>query len=128
VSLPSCKIVETSSETEVLEICIQREAELVILDTAPEMDAVQDDLIQYLEKIGIDLKVTVLDREAYIAKERNGEFNILFTRTWGAPCDPHSYLESWEAPSHVEYSILGGLEAPLTRDDLLLKVEHVQGT
>lgn len=51
---------------------------------------------------------------------------MLFTRTWGAPYDPHSYLTSWEVPSHVEYSAIGGVEAPLTREGLLNMINEVQ--
>ena len=51
---------------------------------------------------------------------------MLFTRTWGAPYDPHSYLTSWAVPAHVEYSAIGGVEEPLTRDKLLEMIEDVQ--
>lgn len=108
--------------------CIQREMNLIIVDTDPEMDAVKDYLVADLAKIGITLNVEVLPKEEYIAKETNGDFNMLFSRTWGAPYDPHSYFNSWEVPSHVEYSVLEGLEAPLTRDGLLAKIDDVQTT
>ena len=44
----------------------------------------------------------------------------------GAPYDPHTYLNSWAVPSHVEFSALGNLEAPLTRESLLEKIITVQ--
>ncbi len=44
----------------------------------------------------------------------------------GAPYDPHSYMSSWSFPGHVEYSAIGGLELPLTRDLLLKKIDDVQ--
>lgn len=51
---------------------------------------------------------------------------MLFARTWGAPYDPHSYLTSWAVPAHVEYSAIGGVAPPLTRDSLLKMIEDVQ--
>ena len=44
----------------------------------------------------------------------------------GAPYDPHSYLTSWSVPSHVEFTAAAKLEPPLTRDDLLAKIDAVQ--
>jgi nickel transport system substrate-binding protein len=111
----------------VSETRINHTLELVIKESDPEMNAVKEYLVEDLAKIGIDLKIVALDSESYIEKERNGEFNMLFGRTWGAPYDPHSYLESWETPSHVEFSVLGGMEAPTTSERLLEKIEEVQG-
>lgn len=91
------------------------------------MASVEDDIVEDLQKIGITVNTIKLDSEAYSETEKNGDYHLLFARTWGAPYDPHSYLESWQVPSHVEYSAIGGLEAPLTRDELLGKIEAVQG-
>lgn len=35
-------------------------------------------------------------------------------------------MTSWAVPAHVEYSSIGNLQPPLTRDLLLAKVENVQ--
>ena len=51
---------------------------------------------------------------------------MIFSRTWGAPYDPHSYLTSWAQPAHVEYSAIGGMSAPITRDVLLDMIQEVQ--
>ncbi|KAL7484037.1 hypothetical protein ACHAW6_009683 [Cyclotella cf. meneghiniana] len=106
--------------------CNPQTLDFIILETDPEMAVVEDDIRADLEKIGITVNTRKLDQEAYIEAERNGTYNMLFTRTWGAPYDPHSYLTSWEVPSHVEYSAIGGMEKPLTRDLLLDKIANVQ--
>jgi nickel transport system substrate-binding protein len=67
-----------------------------------------------------------LNSSAYIKAELEGDYHMMFTRTWGAPYDPHSYLNSWGVPSHVEYSAVGDLEPPLTRAILLKKISDVQ--
>eukprot|EP00536_Pseudo-nitzschia_multiseries_P000903 jgi/Psemu1/294211/fgenesh1_pm.11_\ len=112
-TVPADSGVNTASD------CIPRTVTLIIKDTDPEMIAIKDYLKADLAKIGIDLDVVEVDTR--------WRFNILFSRTWGAPYDPHSYLESWETPSHVEYSVLDGLNPPLTREALLEKIEDVQG-
>jgi len=90
------------------------------------MLAVEEELVADLAKIGITLNVRYLSSANYTAAEVNGDYNMLFSRTWGAPYDPHSYLNSWAVPSHVENSAITGLEAPLTKEALLDKIFAVQ--
>jgi ABC-type transport system substrate-binding protein len=108
------------------EQCNPVTVEFIAVDTDAEMQAVEDDIRRDLEQIGIKVNTRFLTREEYIEVERNGDYNMLFTRTWGAPYDPHSYLTSWSVPSHVEYTAVAGLEAPLTRDLLFQKIDGVQ--
>merc|ERR1712127_532075 len=51
---------------------------------------------------------------------------MMFGKTWGAPYDPHSYLNSWSGAAHAESSALGGLEPPLTKDGLLAMINDAQ--
>lgn len=106
--------------------CNKMEVNFIIRENDPEMAAVEDDIVQDLAKIGITVNTRVLNDSAYIDAELNGDYHMLFTRTWGAPYDPHSYLNSWAVPAHVEYSAIGGMEPPLTRDGLLNKITNVQ--
>jgi len=68
--------------------------------------------IPNLEKIGIQVNTKFLNNTEYRDAEVNGDYHLLFTRSCGAPYDPHSYLAScsWEVPSHVEYSAIGNLQ------------------
>lgn len=105
--------------------CKPHAIDFVMLDSDPEMTIVHDDIVEDLAKIGIEVDPKFVDRETYIQRERDGDFNILFSRTWGAPYDPHTYLSSWSVPAHVENAAIGNLEAPLTRELLLGKIENV---
>ena len=89
--------------------------DFIIKEKDPEVKAVEDDIVRDLAKIGIKVNTKVLNATAYTEAELNGNYNLLFTRTWGAPYDPHSYMTSWAVPAHVEYSAIGNLEAPTTR-------------
>jgi len=84
-----------------------------------------DDIARDLQRIGITVNKIVLDQQAYSDAEKEGNFNVLFTRTWGAPYDPHSYFSSWSVPSHAEYQAAGALEAPMTRELLLEMITDV---
>jgi ABC-type transport system substrate-binding protein len=100
--------------------------DFIIKDNDPEIAAVEDDIVQDLAKIGITVNTRVLNASAYIEAELSGDYNMMFTRTWGAPYDPHSYLTSWGVPAHAEFSAIQSLEPPLTRDGLLAMIDEVQ--
>ncbi|CAB9507387.1 Extracellular solute-binding protein, family 5 [Seminavis robusta] len=106
--------------------CKEATVDFIISEGDPEMEAVADDIATNLAKIGITLNVRSLNDTEYDEAELNGDYNILFTRTWGAPYDPHSYFDSWAVPAHVEYSAIGNLEPPLTNATLLDKIAKVQ--
>ena len=107
-------------------ICKGITLDFIVKDNDPEAAAVEDDIVQDLAKIGITVHSRVLNASEYIEAELEGDYNMLFTRTWGAPYDPHSYLTSWAVPAHVEYSAIGGMDAPMTRDVLLSMIMDVQ--
>jgi len=98
----------------------------VIRDNDPTIASVEDDIVRDLAKIGINVNTRVVNASAYIKAETEGDYHMLFTRTWGAPYDPHSYFNGFAVPAHVEYSAIGGLEPPLTRDALLEMIADVQ--
>ena len=106
--------------------CEARSVVFVVKEGDPEMAVVEDDIRQDLAKIGIKVETRFVDEAEYIKLEESGDYNLFFTRTWGAPYDPHTYLSSWDDPAHVEYSSTGNLEAPLTRKRLLEKISNVQ--
>lgn len=109
-----------------LDNCNAASINFIVRDSDPEMEAVEDDIRRNLEAIGIKVNSRFLNASQYTDAELNGDYNLLFTRTWGAPYDPHSYMTSWSVPSHVEYSAIGNLQPPLTRDILLGKIDDVQ--
>ena len=112
-----------TSDMDVSESCKVQSVDFVIVEGNSQMEVVEDDIVQDLQKVGINVKTIKQSNEGYLATEKNGDYNMLFASTWGAPYDPHSYLESWGVASHVEYSAISGLEPPVTRD---AKIEDVQ--
>jgi len=90
--------------------CKNLEIDFIVQDDNPEMASVEGDIVANLEKIGIQVNTKFLNNTEYRDAEVNGDYHLLFTRTWGAPYDPHSYMASWAVPSHVEYSAIGNLQ------------------
>jgi len=102
--------------------CEDRTVVFIVKEGDPEMAVVEDDIREDLAKIGIKVELEFLDEAEYIEREMNGDYNLFFTRTWGAPYDPHTYLSSWDDPAHVEYTATGNFDGSLTRDEWLDKV------
>ena len=40
---------------------------------------------------------------------KNGEFDLIFNKTWGPPYEPTSYIGSMIQPSHADYQAQKGL-------------------
>ena len=84
--------------------CKEATIDFIVKEDDPEMKAVEDDIRKDLAAIGITVNTRFLSDDEYRDAEVNGDYSVLFTRTWGAPYDPHSYMTSWAVPAHVEYS------------------------
>lgn len=106
--------------------CNKVVVDFVIKENDPEMAIIEDDIVQDLAKVGIDVNTRVVNASEYVRLEENGDYNLFFTRSWGAPYDPHTYLNAWDAPAHVEYSAAGNFTGPLTRDSLFGRIKSVQ--
>ena len=98
-----------------LENCQNITLDFVIKAGSVKMANIEDDIVKDLAEIGITVNTRALDATAYKEAEDNGDWHMLFTGTWGAPYDPHSYLNSWKGDAHGESSAIGNLEAPLTK-------------
>ena len=96
--------------------CKPAEIDFIVKDTDPEMAAVEDDIVANLKEIGIKVNTRFHNDTEYRDAEVNGDYHLLFARTWGAPYDPHSYMASWAVPAHVEYTAIGNLQVSLLSD------------
>nr|WP_237182986.1 nickel ABC transporter substrate-binding protein [Roseomonas marmotae] len=68
-------------------------------------EAIQADLA----RIGIAARLLGEDYARFKARERSGEFGMIFAETWGAPYDPHAYLAAMRAPAHSDWQAQRGL-------------------
>jgi len=66
-----------------------------------------DDLAAELGKLGITMWPTYYEtREEFNAAMVAGNYDIVFSETYGAPYDPHGYVYSWLTPDEGHYSAL----------------------
>lgn len=62
-----------------------------------------------LARVGIDVALLGEEKNAFYARQKDGTFDIIFSDTWGAPYDPHSFVSSMRVPSHADYQAQRGL-------------------
>lgn len=62
-----------------------------------------------MRKIGVDVALIGEEESSIYARMRDGRFGMIFSRTWGAPYDPHAFISSMRVPSHADYQAQLGL-------------------
>ena len=67
-----------------------------------------------LKKVGIKVNLVGEETDSFNTRQKNGEFGMIFSDTWGAPYDPHSFCSSMRVPSHADYQAQIGL--PMKKD------------
>lgn len=55
----------------------------------------------------------------------SGNFDLVFSETWGAPYDPHSYLASWTTPDEAHYPVMQTMSAPLNPTSFAAAVDEI---
>lgn len=63
-----------------------------------------------MRKVGVDVALIGEEESSIFARMRDGRFGMIFSRTWGAPYDPHAYVSSMRVPSHADYQAQLGLQ------------------
>ncbi|WP_338668606.1 nickel ABC transporter substrate-binding protein [Pseudodesulfovibrio methanolicus] len=62
-----------------------------------------------LKKVGIKVNLVGEEKDSNLARQKSGEFGMIFGSTFGAPYDPHSFVSSMRVPSHADYQAQLGL-------------------
>jgi len=63
-----------------------------------------------LRKVGIKVSLVGEETDSFYSRQKSGEFGLIFSDTWGAPYDPHSFCSSMRIPSHADYQAQLGLD------------------
>lgn len=63
-----------------------------------------------LKKVGVELKIIGEEKQAYLDRQKSGDFELQYSLSWGTPYDPQSYLSSWRIPAHGDYQAQVGME------------------
>lgn len=72
-----------------------------------------------LKKIGIILHIVGEEKQAFLDRQKSGDFDLQYSLSWGIPYDPHSYISSWRIPAHGDYQAQLGLDQKPWLDDTI---------
>jgi nickel transport system substrate-binding protein len=75
-----------------------------------------------LKKVGIKVNLVGEEKDSNLARQKSGEFGMIFGSTWGAPYDPHSFVSSMRVPSHADYQAQLGLPMKADIDEAIGQV------
>ncbi|NMM63424.1 nickel ABC transporter, nickel/metallophore periplasmic binding protein [Clostridium sp. P21] len=81
-------------------------------------EAVQNDF----KAVGVSLKVTGEEKQAFLDRQRTGEFDLQYSLSWGTPYDPQSYFSSWRQPAHGDCQAQSGLEKKKWLDQTITSI------
>ena len=63
-----------------------------------------------LKQIGVEMRIIGEEKQAFLDRQKRGDFDMQYSLSWGTPYDPQSYLSSWRVPAHGDYQAQTGLE------------------
>ena len=97
--------------------------ELLFAGDKPSQKMLSQILQSQLKHAHIALHIRALEPSMLQNRQRNGDFDIVFGESWGAPYEPLSMLFSYTAPSgHADFIAQSGLENKNEIDALILQV------
>ncbi|MDU8924716.1 nickel ABC transporter substrate-binding protein [Pasteurellaceae bacterium LIM206] len=76
-------------------------------------NAAEKDIAELLQadfaKIGVELQILGEEKQAFLARQQNGDFDLQYSLSWGKPYDPASFVSSFRIPAHGDYQAQKGL-------------------
>ncbi|MGG5331456.1 nickel ABC transporter substrate-binding protein [Enterococcus sp. AZ163] len=75
-----------------------------------------------LKEVGIDLSIVSEEKQDFLDRQKDGDFDLQYSLSWGTPYDPQSYVSSWRIPAHGDYQAQTGLEKKAWLDNLISEV------
>ncbi|KNZ41141.1 nickel ABC transporter substrate-binding protein [Acetobacterium bakii] len=75
-----------------------------------------------LAVIGITMNILGEEKQAFLDRQKTGDFDLQYSLSWGTPYDPQSYVSSWRIPAHGDYQAQVGLEKKQWLDETITKI------
>lgn len=83
-----------------------------------------------LKDVGVKLNIVGEEKQAFLDRQRSGNFDLQYSLSWGIPYDPQSYVSSWRIPAHGDYQAQIGLKKKAWLDktigDLLIEPDQAK--
>ncbi|AFL69437.1 nickel ABC transporter substrate-binding protein [Sulfurospirillum barnesii] len=81
-----------------------------------------------LKEIGVEVNIIGEEKQAFLDRQKSGDFDLQYSLSWGTPYDPQSYVSSWRMAAHGDYQAQLGLEKKAWLDEqiqaILIEPSH----
>lgn len=81
-------------------------------------ELMQDDF----KKIGVDLVILGEEKQAFLDRQKSGDFDLQYSLSWGTPYDPASFVSSFRIPAHADYQGQKGLKNKADIDKMIAEL------
>lgn len=81
-------------------------------------ESIQNDFKQ----VGIKLNIRGEEKQAFLDRQKTGEFDLMYSLSWGLPYDPQTYISSFRVASHADYQAQLGLKKKAWLDQTITNV------
>ena len=75
-----------------------------------------------MKAVGVSLKIVGEEKQAFLDRQKTGDFDLQYSLSWGTPYDPQSYVSSWRIPAHGDFQAQKGLARKAWLDQSIGKV------
>ncbi len=74
------------------------------------------------KNIGVELKIIGEESQSFYDRQKAGDFDLMYSLSWGLPYDPQSFVSSWRTPSHGDYHAQAGMPKKEWMDKTIKKI------
>lgn len=96
--------------------------ELSYIGSNAVQKAIGEILQANLKKIGVILTLNANENTMFYKRQKDGNFDLIYNDTWGAPYEPEIFLASMRLPSHADYMAQLGLKNKKEIDEKISKL------
>lgn len=75
-----------------------------------------------LGAVGIKMNILPEEKQAFLDRQKTGDFDLQYSLSWGTPYDPQSYVSSFRIPAHGDYQAQNGLEKKQWLDTTITQI------
>ena len=100
-------------------------ADFVLNEGDATSKAIESLIVSDLAKVGITVNTRLLSKDEWNGNVTEGNFNLAFSESWGAPYDPQTFATSWSVKNEAHFEGLKGLAAPQDKTWLDTKIQEV---
>lgn len=96
--------------------------DLAFIGTDATQKSIAEIIQADLRTVGIAVNLIGEERTGHYDRLKNGQYDLTFADSYGAPYDPHAYIATWRVPTGADYQSQLGLENKAEIDEKITAV------